>query len=155
MTYAIAWHYGAATHAAFAPVPSSYPATASRRAAARSTSAGDQQGEQAADDRSGHESKAHGEDPGKDRSLKGRIETACDSMGDGMRERVGLTLARHRLGLGAVIVQRNKEAKEPSGQGTATKYELAQAPSNGSALSMTRGHRIVIGNSFGLLNLTA
>jgi hypothetical protein len=64
----------------------------------------------------------------------------CDSVCDGMRERVGLTLPRHRLGFGAMILQRHKEAEGASNQGAATKYEVAQPRSDRSALLVVHGH---------------
>jgi hypothetical protein len=84
-------------------------------------SVGDHQGEQDADDRSGYQPEAHGENPGKDRCLQGRVETTRDRVCD----RVSLALLRYRSRPGVKVLQRQEEAEHASSQGAAAKYELA------------------------------
>ncbi len=155
---AISGHHGAATRAAFAPVSSSYPATACRRAASRSASDGNHQGEQAADDDSNQEPQAHGKNPRKDGCHQTGVDTLRDGLRDGVcehvcvRVRVQVTHARDALRRATVFLQRQGEAEKAPDQGAATKHEVTQASSNHPALSMTQCHRFVIGRVFGVLN---
>ena len=51
-----------------------------------------------------------------------------------------------------MVLQRQGEAEKAPRHSAATKHEVTQPPSNHPALSMTQGHRFVIGRVFGLLN---
>jgi hypothetical protein len=152
VTDAIAGHHRAATRATFAPVSSSDPATARGRAASRSASAGDHQGEQAADDRPNQESRAQGKNQRKDVCPQIGADTLRDGMHDGMCDRMRMAHTGGALSTGAVVLQRQGEAEKAPDQGAAANYEVTQSPSNHPALSMTPGHRSVIGRLFGLLN---
>jgi hypothetical protein len=158
VTNAIAGHHGAATRLALAPVSSSYPTTscggAAGGAASRPASDTDHQGEQAAEDGSNEKPQAHGENPRKD----GCRQIGADTLREGVwkhrcvRVRVHAADVWSALRRATVILQRQGEAEKAPGHSAATKHEVAQAPSNHSALSRAQCHRFVIGRVFGVLN---
>jgi hypothetical protein len=54
--------------------------------------------------------------------------------------------------MGAIVLQRQREAEKAPGHSAAPEHEVTQASADRPALSMTQGHRSVIGRVFGLLN---
>jgi len=126
------------------PEPGAKASAAACGRASWSTSDGDHQGEQAADDSSGQEPQTNGDDQRKDVCLQIGADTlskgVCEHMSVCVRMSVCVARARDALRMGAVVLQRQQEAEKTPSHSAATKHEVTQAPAQRSALSRAQSH---------------